>query len=257
MPRMVRNAVVMKNKMKPLLCELHAHTTWSDGDLAPGELVDLYGQAGFDVLCVTDHVIRCDDPYTVWADDGAGMVNGGNHAAYIAQIAAEAERARDRYQMLVIPGLELTYNDLDPDVAAHALAIGCREYVDVGEGIECAMLRARRSGSAIVAAHPHTGHGGHRGAGTRRFSKDWQELATLVDRYELFNRRELFAWVAEAGLPGVAAGDFHRPGDLSGWKTLIPCQSDERSVVDYLRSSRPVYLAQVEAGDVLGRRMAA
>ena len=141
-------------------------------------------------------------------------------------------------------------------MAAHAVAIGCREHVDLDGGIELAMLRARRSGAAIVAAHPHTGDGGHRGAGTRRFSKDWRELATLVDRYELFNRRELFAWVAEAGLPGIATGDFHRPGDLGGWKTLIPCERNERSVVDYLRSSRPVYLAQVEAGDVLGRMAA-
>lgn len=244
----------MRTKTKPLLCELHAHTSWSDGDLALRELVDLYGQAGFDVLCVTDHVIRGDDPYGDWAGDG--MITIVNHSAYLKQIADEAERARDRYQMLVIPGIELTYNDSDPDLAAHAVAIGCREHVDLDGGIELAMLRARRSGAAIVAAHPHTGDGGHRGAGTRRFSKDWRELATLVDRYELFNRRELFAWVAEAGLPGIASGDFHRPGDLGGWKTLIPCERNERSVVDYLRSSRPVYLAQVEAGDVLGRRAA-
>jgi predicted metal-dependent phosphoesterase TrpH len=246
----------MRSKTKPLLCELHAHTTWSDGELKLDELVDLYGQAGFDVLCVTDHVVRRDDPFTDWVDAG-GIVTAANHAAYVAAILAEAERAHDRYQMLLIPGIELTYNDLDPDVAAHAVAIGCHEHFDLDDGIELAMLRARRSGAAIVAAHPHTGDGGHRGAGTRRFSKDWEELAPLVDRYELFNRRELFGWVAEAGLPGVANGDFHRPGDLSGWKTLIPCQRDERSVVDYLRSSRPVYLAQVEAGDMLGRVIAA
>ena len=47
---------------QPLLCELHAHTTWSDGTLSVQELVDLYGMAGFDVLCVTDHVVRADDP---------------------------------------------------------------------------------------------------------------------------------------------------------------------------------------------------
>jgi hypothetical protein len=41
----------------PLLCELHAHSTWSDGDLTLTELVDLYGMHGFDVLCVTDHVL--------------------------------------------------------------------------------------------------------------------------------------------------------------------------------------------------------
>jgi hypothetical protein len=243
----------MRTKTKPLLCELHAHSIWSDGDLTLDQLVNLYGQSGFDVLCITDHVIRHDDPYTDWVLDGAGMVTRSNYAEYLAQIRVQVERARDQYQMLVIPGIELTYNDLDPDAAAHAVAIGCYEHIGVDDGIETAMLRAGQSGAAIVAAHPHTGDGGHRGAGTRRFSKDWQELSTLVDRYELFNRRELFSWVAEAGLPGVAAGDFHRPGDLSGWKTLIPCAREERSVIDYLRSDRPVYLAQVEAGEVLGR----
>jgi hypothetical protein len=46
----------------PLLCELHAHTTWSDGVLSVRELADVYGTAGFDVLCVTDHTVRLDDP---------------------------------------------------------------------------------------------------------------------------------------------------------------------------------------------------
>jgi histidinol phosphatase-like PHP family hydrolase len=43
---------------RPLLAELHAHTTWSDGELVPAELIDLYGRAGFDVLAVTDHVVH-------------------------------------------------------------------------------------------------------------------------------------------------------------------------------------------------------
>ena len=53
----------MRRKIEPLLCELHAHTTWSDGALAVSELVDLYGRNGFDMLCVTDHVHRRDDPW--------------------------------------------------------------------------------------------------------------------------------------------------------------------------------------------------
>jgi hypothetical protein len=36
--------VVMK---RSLLCELHAHTIWSDGDLSVRDLVDLYGTARF------------------------------------------------------------------------------------------------------------------------------------------------------------------------------------------------------------------
>ena len=246
----------MKNKTKPLLCELHAHTTWSDGELTVRGLIDLYGQAGFDVLCITDHVIRDDDPYGDWVQSGEGMVHADNHRDYLNEVLSEAERAEDRSGMVVIPGFELTYNDLDPDRAAHAVAVGATTFVDLTDGIEIAMLRARTAGAAIIAAHPHSGDGGHRGAGTRRFAREWQDMVTLVDRYELFNRRELFAWVAEAGLPGVASGDFHRPGDLSGWKTLIPCGRSESSVIEYLRSQRPVYLAQVEAGDIVERQAA-
>ena len=47
-----------------------------------------------------------------------------NHAAYVTAIEIEAARARVQYDMLVLPGLELTYNDPDPLVAAHAVAVG-------------------------------------------------------------------------------------------------------------------------------------
>ena len=36
-------------------------------------------------------------------------------------------------------------------------------------------------------------------------------MGQLVDRWELFNRYDLFASVARRGLPAVANGDFHRP----------------------------------------------
>ena len=38
-----------------LRCALHAHTTESDGELAPDLLARHYERAGYDVLAVTDH----------------------------------------------------------------------------------------------------------------------------------------------------------------------------------------------------------
>jgi hypothetical protein len=38
----------MRSRMTPLLSELHAHSTWSDGDFTLTKLVDLYGRNGFD-----------------------------------------------------------------------------------------------------------------------------------------------------------------------------------------------------------------
>jgi predicted metal-dependent phosphoesterase TrpH len=130
-------------KQTPLLCELHAHTTWSDGELTMRELCDLYGRAGFDVLAVTDHALP------------AGGVQPDRFTAYLAALEAENERALRMYDMLVLPGLELTFDDPDPCVAGHALAVGLRSYVDLGAGLEHALRAARAHGAALVAAHPY------------------------------------------------------------------------------------------------------
>jgi hypothetical protein len=207
------------------------------------ELVDLYGTNGFDVLAVTDHVLRHQS-----ADGLSFGIHAQNHADYFAEIAAQAERARRDYDLLVLPGLELTYDDADPFESAHAVAVGACELVGLDAGLEAALVRAREAGAALVAAHPYLHLAGDTAPArpTQRFSRDWRELGRLVDRWELFNRRELFAWVAEQGLPAVASGDFHEPAHLFGWKTLLPCAKREDAVVDYLRSSRPAFLTRTD-----------
>jgi predicted metal-dependent phosphoesterase TrpH len=236
---------VLRHKPPTLLAELHAHTTWSDGVMSVAELAELYGRRGFDVLCVTDHTCRSDDPH---GDGEAFGVHEGNFDAYLAEIEAAAVVARERYGLLVVPGLELTYNDPDPLVAAHALALGLRRFVSVEDGIERALETAAQAGAALVAAHPYdTAQAGAAGARlTQRFAHD-RTLTPLVHRYELFNRTQLFPWIAEAGLPYVATGDFHVLGHLSGWKSLVPCAASEAALVTYLRSPRPVFLARLDS----------
>jgi predicted metal-dependent phosphoesterase TrpH len=234
----------MRRTLGPLLCELHAHTRWSDGRLTVAELVDLPGRNGFDVLRVTDHVVREDDPWR--GRPGHRSVDGESWGAYLADVEREAGRAWRTYGMRVIPGLELTFNDENPDEAAHALAIGLRELVTVDAGIAAAMTEAAEAGAALIAAHPFAEeHTGTPGRLTRRFARD-PGLRELAHRFELFNRAQLFGWVAEAGLPAIAAGDFHDPPHLAGWKTLLPSLQDEQAVVEYLRSPRPVYLIRLE-----------
>ncbi len=163
----------MATKPSPLLCELHAHTTWSDGSLSVRELCDLY-------------------------------------------------------DLLVIPGPELTMDDPDPLQSAHAVAMGVRSYVEVSTDLELALPAARAQGAALVAAHPYSPE--TLPAATRATGAFGArpELHRLVDRFELFNRYTLFGWVAAAGLPAVGTGDFHRLEHLPGWKTLLPCQRASR-----------------------------
>jgi hypothetical protein len=226
----------MATKQNPLLCELHAHTTWSDGALSMGELVDLYGRHGFDVLAITDHTAP------------RAYVQADRFAAYLAAIDAEAERARRDYDLLVLPGLELTFDALEPEAAGHAVAIGLRAFVGMGAGLEEALRAARAQGAALVAAHPYSLEEAARGnRPTAAFAVDPGRWAPLVDRFELFNRHKLFSWVAEAGLPSVATGDFHQAEHLATWKTMLPCAKDEHAVIEYLRSPRPGYLVRLES----------
>lgn len=237
----------MRVRRRPLLAELHAHTTWSDGAFSVGQVVDIFGSRGFDILCITDHVVRSDDPWLdpeEWRDRG---VRAEIHASYLAEIEREAVRARRRYDLLVLPGLELTYNDLDPLQAAHAVAVGLEGFVSVDHGIAEAMEHARAGGAAIIAAHPFDDeHARNPERLTRAFATD-TALRGLADRFELFNRTTLFGWVSRAGLPAVATGDFHRLDHLSGWKTLLPCARNADAVVAFLRSPHPAYLTRVGA----------
>ena len=72
------------------------------------------------------------------------------------------------------------------------------------------------------------------------------ELRSLAHRFELINRHRVFAWVAAAGLPAVANGDFHVPEHIDTWKTLLPCARTQAGVVDFLRSEAPAALTRFE-----------
>src|SRR5262245_11333615 len=102
-----------------LLCDFHVHTTWSDGRLSVREVIDLYGKTGrFDVIAITDHILMKRDLFGRAARLASlgrkhFSVTEERFPAYLADIAAEAKRARKLYDLLVIPGAEVTQNHLN------------------------------------------------------------------------------------------------------------------------------------------------
>jgi hypothetical protein len=209
----------------------------------------VYGTSGFDVLCATDHVGRSG---ARWHDPRWRITDAGAFDDYLGEIEQEAWRADVEHGLLLVPGLELTYDDEDPALAAHAVAVGLRTRVSLDRGLESALIAARAAGAALIAAHPYSpDDAAATTRGTGRWAVAGHTLSDLVDRYELINRREIFPWVAQAGLLGVASGDFHRDEHLLTWKTLLCCASSERSVVTYLRSSRPAYLVDLAERSLL------
>jgi hypothetical protein len=109
-----------------LRCALHAHTTNSDGELAPRMLAKHYERAGYDVLAVTDHWCRSAPPST--------------------------ER------LLVIPGAELNCV-LPGDRDGHVLALGIDDTLASLEGERLALAGTAAwivaNGGVAFLAHPY------------------------------------------------------------------------------------------------------
>jgi predicted metal-dependent phosphoesterase TrpH len=109
-----------------LRCALHAHTTRSDGELSPEQLVSLYERAGFDVLAITDHWVRTE--------------------------------ARSTDRLLVIPSSELSYL-LPGEADGHLLAFGIEEdpleFVRTGPDLDAASAWVVEHGGVAYLAHPY------------------------------------------------------------------------------------------------------
>jgi histidinol phosphatase-like PHP family hydrolase len=97
---------------------LHSHTTLSDGELAPMELMRRFAAAGYATIGVTDHV-------------GAGGME-----RIISEVAEDAQVASRGFGIVVLPGVELTH--IPPSEVARLAR------------------RARAAGAKIVVVHGET-----------------------------------------------------------------------------------------------------
>src|SRR6185436_11017761 len=237
-----------------LLCDFHVHTTWSDGRLSIREVVDLYGRTGrFDVIAITDHILMKRD---LLGRMGRLASFGLRHYsvtedrfdAYMEDIAAEAERARELYDLLVIPGAEVTQNHLRSKKNSHIVALNIKEHISTDQDAEDILKEIRRQGALSIACHPH-----HRT--TRRIEIStcylWDhrdELADLVDVWEAANRDDLFSVTSLKHFPYVANSDFHKPKHLYSWKTLVRAEKDWPSVKNALRANVDIALTLFRNG---------
>lgn len=237
-----------------LLCDFHVHTQWSDGHLSLREVVDLYGRTGrFDVIAITDHILMKRD----LLGRAARLATLGRREfsvtekkfdAYLADIAAEAKRARELYDLLVIPGAEVTQNHIRSKKNSHIVALNLKQYISADQPAEDILREIRRQGAFSIACHPH-----HRT--TRRFEIStcylWdhrKRLVDLVDVWEAANRDDLFSVTSLKHYPYVANSDFHKPKHLYSWKTLLRCEKNWDAIARTLRANVDVALTLYRNG---------
>jgi len=237
-----------------LLCDFHVHTTWSDGRLSIRDVVDLYGQTGrFDVIAITDHILMKSDLLKrVGRIASLGLkrfsVTEGEFTDYLAEIGDEAARARRQYDMLVIPGAEITQNHLRSGKNSHIVALTIKDYISADQTAEEILREIRRQRAFSIACHPH-----HRT--TRRIEIStcylWdnrKRLADLVDVWEAANRDDLFSVTSLKHYPYVANSDFHKRKHLYSWKTLLKAEKTWPAIAAALRANVDVALTLYRNG---------
>jgi len=231
-----------------LLCDFHIHTTWSDGQLSVGEVIDLYGRTGrFDVLAITDHILMKRDLLArigrlATLGRRAFGVREQDFAAYLDDVRTQAERAQREYGMLVVPGAEITQNRLRGRKNSHIIALDIKDYISADQRADDILRDIRRQHALSIACHPH-----HRT--TRRIEIStcylWDhrhELADLVDVWEAANRDDLFSVTSLKHYPYIANSDFHRPKHLYSWKTLVRSEKTWPAIRQALRRNVDVAL---------------
>jgi hypothetical protein len=237
-----------------LLCDFHVHTSWSDGRLTLREVVDLYGKTRrFDVIAITDHILMKRD---LLARAGRLMslgrrdfcVTEARFNAYLEDIDREAARARKLYDLLVIPGAEITQNHIRSRKNSHIVGLNLREFVSADQPAEDILRAIRRQGALSIACHPHHRTTRRIEIGTCYLWEHRKRLVDLVDVWEAANRDDLFSVTSLKHYPYVANSDFHKPKHLYSWKTLLRCQKTWEDVARTLRSNVDVALTLYRSG---------
>jgi predicted metal-dependent phosphoesterase TrpH len=201
--------------------------------------VDLFGQAGFDVIAITDHVVNGDNPIGKVARALNFSVTGNNFDAYLSHVREEADRAWDKYGMLVIPGVEISKNYLSSDRSAHLLLLDIREFIPACMDYEGIFHEAKKQDALIVACHPHTTPK-VTDKNTLFLWNNREKFAKYIDAWEIANRDDVFNVISLKKYPYVANSDFHKARHLYSWKTLLNCDKTTSSVKQCIRHNKGV-----------------
>jgi predicted metal-dependent phosphoesterase TrpH len=222
-----------------LLCDFHIHTRYSDGSVELGRTVDLFGQAGFDVIAITDHVVNGDSSFGKLAHRFRLTVDEDNFAAYVSHVRQEAARAWEKYGMLIIPGVEISKNYLSPDKSAHFLILDIKEFIPACWNYEKIFLAAKEQNALIVACHPH--HSSEMATRDTLFLwNNREKYAKYIDAWEIANRDDVFNVISLKKYPYIANSDFHRVRHIYSWKTLLNCEKDTTSIKQCIRHNKGV-----------------
>lgn len=211
------------------LADFHIHSNFSDGKHSIPEIVDFYGKRKFAAIAITDHLCETQSSLGKVALLMDRTLTNANFSLYQNMIASEAERALKKYNMVVIPGFEITKNSILNSRSGHVLALGLTEWIDVNRPLIDVVKDIKSKGGVTIAAHP---------VSTGRFEKQtlylWdrrKEFAPYIDAWEVASGKTLFQEVLQSGLPMIANSDLHRFSQMNSWKTIVHAERNQKDIL--------------------------
>jgi UDP-N-acetylglucosamine:LPS N-acetylglucosamine transferase len=222
-----------------LLCDFHIHSNYSDGKLSVPEIVDFYGERGFDCICITDHLADPERLIGKLSELASFTLGYEQVGEYFAVIERERQRAWRCYKMLVMTGIEFNKDGYTRKTSAHLLGIDLKAPVDPSLDIPEIIAQIHAQGGLAVASHPHVMKS-EWGKNTLYLWKNQERFAPLLDAWEIANRNNIFNNVGLKRLPFIANSDFHKPKHIYSWKTLIHAEKDSEAIKDCIRRNEHV-----------------
>lgn len=215
------------------LADLHVHSTFSDGQMNIPDLVDFYGTRGFGAIAITDHIVE----HRAFLGKAARHLNlcltPATFPIYKAILRSEADRAWQRYKMVVIPGFELSKNSWFNHRSAHVLGLGIKDFMEADGDVVDLARGLRAQGALAIAAHPVST--GKLEPQTFHLWSRREELRNEFDAWEVASGTKWSHDVEHSGLPMIASSDLHRKNQINSWKSVFTCERSQEAVLDAIR----------------------
>jgi UDP-N-acetylglucosamine:LPS N-acetylglucosamine transferase len=224
---------------RPLLCDFHIHSNYSDGKLSVTEVVDFYGRRHFDCICITDHLADSRRVIGKLGKLSRLTLSPSQLPEYFEVIERERRRAWRKYGMLLMAGLEFNKDGLTSKSSAHLLGIDLEmpiiDCLDLPETI--AQIHSQKG--LAVASHPHIMKS-EWGKNTLYLWEHQERFAPLLDAWEIANRNNMFNPVSAKRLPYLANSDFHKPKHIYSWKTLVSSEKSPEAIKECIRRNERI-----------------
>lgn len=187
------------------MIDLHMHSTFSDGDLIPAEVVSRAAAAGYKSLAITDHA----DP--------------SNLELILGNMVRLCRELRGAVRAIPYPGVEITHVPprLISSLVARARELGAKVVIVHGETIVEPVPRgtnlAAIEAKADILAHP----GLLTEAEARLARRNGVFLEITARRGHSLTNGHVARIAVKTGARMVFNTDAHSPGDFTPWETAL------------------------------------